>query len=208
MAKAISVTRTYGQIHFEDLDPKRFEDLVRQLIYDYKSWQSIEATGRSGNDGGFDIRAYERVTIVESTESEEELREEVHPMAGNLWMIQVKREKVIGPKRIAQILNDVNSDDPPYGYILAASANFSKTSYDRFRDELKSKGVMEFYLWGKPELEDMLHLPKNDRILFTFFGISIVSKNRSRSTEIRFSVNNKNKLISLLGLNIENGINS
>jgi len=55
---------------------------------------------------------------------------------------------------------------------------------------------MEFYLWGKAELEDMLHLPKNDRILFTFFGISLVTRRRSRSTEIRFTVNNKNKLFS------------
>jgi hypothetical protein len=35
-----TITRTYGQIHFEDLDPKRFEDLIRQLIYDFKDWQN------------------------------------------------------------------------------------------------------------------------------------------------------------------------
>ncbi len=58
---------------------------------------------------------------------------------------------------------------------------------------------MEFYLWGKSELEDMLHLPKNDRILFTFFGILLVSRRRSRSTEIRFAVNNKNKLYRIFG---------
>ena len=50
------ITRTFGPIHFEDLDPHRFEDLVRELIYDYKDWQSIEATGRGGSDEGFDIR--------------------------------------------------------------------------------------------------------------------------------------------------------
>ena len=53
------VTRTLGPIHFEDLDPHRFEDLVRQLIYDFKQWQSIESTGRGGADDGFDVRAYE-----------------------------------------------------------------------------------------------------------------------------------------------------
>jgi hypothetical protein len=45
----------------------------------------------------------------------------------------------------------------------------------------------------------MLHQPKNDRILFTFFGISLVTRRRSRSTEIRFAVNNKNKLFRVLG---------
>lgn len=198
MAKT-KVTRTYGPIHFEDLDPHRFEDLVRELIYDYKDWQTIEATGRSGNDGGFDIRAYEKIYKAPPTENEDENSEDVHPMAGNLWMIQGKREKEIGPKRIQEILSDVDSKNPPYGYILAASANFSKESYDIFREELRKKGVMEFYMWGKAELEDMLHLPKNDRILFTFFGISLVSKRRSRATEIRQVVTNKNKLYRIFG---------
>lgn len=194
------ITRTYGPIHFEDLDPHRFEDLIRELIYDYKDWQSIEATGRSGSDDGFDIRAYEKIKIVSYSENEnnEEI-EEVHPMEGNLWMIQGKREKEIGPKKIKTILSDIDPKNAPYGYILAASTNFSKGSYDVFREELRKKRVMEFYLWGKAELEDMLHLPKNDRILFTFFGISLVSKRRTRTTEIRSAVNVKNKLFRTVG---------
>jgi len=67
-----------------------------------------------------------------------------------------------------------------------------------FREELRNKGVMEFYLWGKAELEDMLHLPKNDRILFTFFGISLVSRRRKRTTDIRSAVSVKNKLYRIV----------
>lgn len=199
MAKP-KVTRTYGPIHFEDLDPHRFEDLIRELIYDYKDWQSIEATGRSGGDEGFDIRAYEKAEIVSRSESEDDSEVlEVHPMEGNLWMIQGKREKKIGPKKVESILSEIDIKNPPYGYILAASTNFSKKSYDVFREELHKKGVMEFYLWGKAELEDMLHFPKNDRILFTFFGISLVSKRRSRTTEIRSAISIKNKLYRVVG---------
>ena len=194
------VTRTYGPIHFEDLDPHRFEDLVRELIYDYKDWQSIEATGRSGSDDGFDIRAYEKVEDTSRAENEEDGEVgEIHPMEGNLWMIQGKREKEIGPKKVKSIIAGIDIKNPPYGYILAASANFSKESYDVFREELRKKGVMEFYLWGKAELEDMLHLPKNDRILFTFFGISLVSKRRSRATEVRSTISIKNKLFRVVG---------
>ena len=43
-------TKTTNPIHFEDLDPKRFEDLVRELTYDFRDWQTIEATG-TGADG-------------------------------------------------------------------------------------------------------------------------------------------------------------
>jgi len=199
MAKP-NVTRTYGAIHFEDLDPHRFEDLIRELIYDFKDWQSIEATGRGGSDDGFDIRAYEKAEIGTTEENQNDIEEEhIRPMEGNLWMIQGKREKEIGPKKIKDILADIKPENPPYGYILAASADFTKKSFDVFREELRKKGVMEFYLWGKAALEDMLHLPKNDRILFTFFGISLVSKRKTRTTEVRSAVIIKNKLYRILG---------
>lgn len=196
-----SITKTLGPIHFEDLDPRRFEDLVRELAYDFKDWQSIEATGRGGSDDGFDIRAFERLGNATAESDEHDSSEEAtHPMEGHVWMFQCKREKQIGPARVASIISDgVDPKNPPYGYVLAAPANFSKASYDKFREELRKRGVMEFYLWGRAALEDMLHLPKNDHILFTFFGISLVSKRRSRATEIRAVVNTKNKLLKLLG---------
>lgn len=200
MAKT-NVTRTLGPIHFEDLDPHRFEDLVRQLTYDFRQWQTIESTGRGGADDGFDIRAYEVLPASTTTADDEGEREDApHPMEGNLWMIQCKRERELGPKRVEAIVSEaVNRDAPPFGYILAAPANFSKAAHDKFREELRSRGVMEFYLWGAGELEDMLHQPKNDHILFAFFGISLTSRRRSRTTEIRAAVNAKNKLLRILG---------
>lgn len=159
------VTRTLGPIHFEDLDPHRFEDLVHQLIYDFKQWQSIESTGRGGADDGFDVRAYEVLQTPAFPDDEEEETELPHPMEGN----------------------------------FAAPTHFSKAAHDKFREELRSRGVMEFYLWGAGELEDMLYQPKNDRILFAFFGISLTSRRRSRTTEIRAAVNVKNKLRRVLG---------
>jgi Restriction endonuclease len=199
-----SVTRTFGPIHFDDLDPHRFEDLVRELIYDFKDWHSIEATGRSGQDEGFDVRAFERAmttTVVdgEDAEIEEAVKE------GNLWMIQAKREKTLRPARVRSILTDINQNEPPYGYILAVAADISKKTYDTFRDELRRKGVKEFHLWSKAELEDMLYQPKNDRVLFTFFGISLVTRRRSRGTEVRQVVTTKNKIHRILGENPHGG---
>lgn len=200
MNKSI-ISKTLGPIHFEDLDPHRFEDLVRELAYDFRDWQSIEATGRGGSDTGFDIRAYERInTEVIESDDDNFTEEMTHPMEGRVWMIQCKREKKIGPAKVISIISEgVNPTTPPYGYILAAPTNFSKASYDKFREELRTRGVMEFYLWGRAALEDMLHLPKNDHILFTFFGISLVSRRKSRATEIRAVISVKNKLLKLLG---------
>ena len=55
-------SRTIGPLHLEDLEPHRFEDLVRQLVYDFRNWRALEATGRSGSDDGFDARGFEIVS--------------------------------------------------------------------------------------------------------------------------------------------------
>lgn len=194
------ITKTLGPIHFEDLEPHRFEDLVRQLIYDFRDWQNIEATGRSGADDGFDVRAWEKVYVSDEQNEEEEDVNQKDQLDGNLWMIQCKREKEIGPSKVSKIIEEsINKENRPYGYILVAPANFSKLAYDKFRETLRTKGVQEFYLWGRASLEDMLYMPKNDRILFAFFGVSLIARRKSRRTEIRFVVNNKNKLFRIFG---------
>ena len=86
------VSRTISQLHFEDLEPHKFEDVVRGLLYDFRDWQSIEPTGKKGSDDGFDVRAWEKVRIVENEDEDDKSKGE-HPMEGNLWMIQCKREK-------------------------------------------------------------------------------------------------------------------
>lgn len=203
----VKISKTMGPIHFEDMDPRRFEDLVRELLYDFKDWYDIEPTGRSGNDDGYDVRAWEKTKEITNEEPDEVDNEQgSKSLSGNLWKIQCKREKEIGPSRVKKIIEEtINGRDIPYGYILAAPANFSKEAYDIFRETLRDKGVTEFYLWGRATLEDMLHQPKNDHTLFTFFGVSLVVRRRSRSTEIKFSVNNKNKSTRVFG---EGGYNN
>jgi hypothetical protein len=58
--------------------------------------------------------------------------------------------------------------------------------------------VSAFQLLGRAELEDMLYQPKNDRVLFTFFGISLTSRRRSKIANIRNVVNIKNRLFKIL----------
>lgn len=199
MAK-IHATRTFAPLQFEALEPTRFEDLVRGLLHDFKDWQKIEATGRGGSDEGFDARAFERKVVEERVEEDSETTEEPTTVEGNLWMIQCKRQKNLTAAGITKIIKDgVVKDSPPYGYILAAPVNFTKKSYDAFRAALIEHGVTEFHLWGRAELEDMLFQPKNDGLLFAFFGISLVSKKRSKVTDIRKVVNIKNKLIKIFG---------
>ena len=182
MARA---SRTLNPLHFEDLEPHRFEDLVRQLAYDYRAWSSIEATGRGGADDGIDIRAFESSVVPEVLDEEDEAPLGL-PTPGRLWIFQCKREKRITPKQVERYVQEsITGEQVPYGFILAAACDFSKKSYDAFRAALIGTGVQEFHLWGKAELEDMLFQPKNDPLLFAYFGISLQTRKRSRQSELR-----------------------
>lgn len=196
MARA-TATRTLNPLHFEDLEPHRFEDLVRQLAYEYREWSAIEATGKGGSDDGIDIRAYERLENVQATDEEEDVP--VTPMSGRLWIFQCKRERRITPKQLERYVRESLKGEIPYGLVLAAACDFSKKSYDAFRQALVGTAVQEFQLWGKSELEDMLFQPKNDHLLFAYFGLSLQVKKRNLQSEIRAKVAWRKRLLKALG---------
>src|SRR5688500_6606848 len=115
-------SRTVNTLHFEDLEPHQFEDLVRQLAYDFRNWHSIEATGRLGTYVGVYIRATERVRSVHpSPDQTEEADNDLSAYQEHPWLIQCKREKRIGPKNITEIFAAaINDGHPtvPHGFII------------------------------------------------------------------------------------------
>ncbi len=56
-------TRTDRPLHFAYRNPKRFEDLVRQLAYEFPTSRRREANWLSGSHDGFDVRGYEIVVM-------------------------------------------------------------------------------------------------------------------------------------------------
>lgn len=155
-------TKTTNPLHFEDLEPHRFEDLIRQLAQGFRDWSKLEPTGRLGTDDGYDVRGTE---VLANASGREE----------RLWQIQCKREKSITPKKLEAYLKDMipSAATVPHGVILAAPCDFSKKARDLFQNELQGRGVREFYLWGKADIEDLLYRPNNDHLLYAYFGISL-----------------------------------
>lgn len=196
-------TKTLNPLHFEDLEPHRFEDLVRQLIYDFRKWRSLEPTGRLGTDDGYDARGFEIANQQQEQEEETDEDEERDESKNEdrLWQIQCKREKTITPAKIEKYLHEIMPKDAdiPYGVIFAAPCDFSKQTRDVFQQTLRKKGVQEFYLWGKADLEDMLLQPKNDHLLYAYFGISLVIRRRTIKSQIRSLLATKRKAIKHLG---------
>jgi hypothetical protein len=118
-----------------------------------------------------------------------------------VWIFQCERETTLGPKKVEAIIADFFSHTPatPHGYVLAAACHFSKAARDTFAQALRAHGVLEFYLWGKGELEDQLLQPKNDHLLFAYFGISLQVRRTSVRSQIRHRLALKRKLVKELG---------
>ena len=187
MAKKAQATRTVNPLHFEDLEPKRFEDLVRQLAYGFKSWRVLEPTGLLGNDEGVDIYGIE----VDPEESATERG----------WRFQAKRYKRLAPKAIRAVVHEVVPDlkEPPHGLVIAAACNFTADAILAFHEEAAKVGVTESHLWSKAKLEDLLFRPENDHLLFAYFGISLRTKRQSELAAIRHAMTVKKKLLSAVG---------
>lgn len=171
--------------------------MVRQLIYDFRMWRALEATGRSGSDDGFDARAIELVPSPQVVEREpDDDGEAVEPHSERVWLIQCKREKAIGPSKIVKYLEVIplESIEGLYGLVFAAACDFSKATRDACRAWCRHQGVQEFHIWGRGEIEDELFQPKNDNLLFAYFGISLQIRRQAAGTRIRRAITLKRRI--------------
>lgn len=194
-------TRTLNPLPFQDLEPHRFEDLVRQLAYEFREWVSLDAIGRSGADGGIDIRGVERVAVPTPVSAEDADGEYEPAPAGpeRLWIFQCKREKEMAPAGVKKaVAASLDGKEVPHGFVLAAACDLSKKARDAFRAEMVGRGVAEFQVWARGELEDMLFQAANDRLLFAYFGISLQPRKRSLVTTLRSEIALKKQLKRLL----------
>lgn len=195
----MTASRTINPLHFEDLEPHRFEDLVRQLAYDFRRWRLLEPTGRVGKDEGLDIRGLEAVLAEPLSDDDVQ---DADVSAGTVfereWRIQCKRMRRIGPTSIRQIVGEAlrpEGSDPPYGLIVAAACDVSGNTLAAFHAEATERGVQEHYLWTKAQIEDLLFRPENDRLLFAYFGFSLGIRRRSRLQDVRARIALKRKLL-------------
>lgn len=204
----MTINRTIGPLHFEDLEPKRFEDLVRQLIYDFRIWRRLEPTGRAGSDDGFDARGYEIVASDTDEVSQDSTEDQELTATDRLWLIQCKRERTITPKVLQRYLSEIRltDDEELHGLVLVAACDFSKRSRDAFRASCEALGVKEWYLWGKADLEDLLLRPYNDHLLFAYFGISLLIRRRTRRSLLRSKLSMKRKAKRILDNRIRQSI--
>src|SRR5258706_10675906 len=96
-------TRTLNPLPFQDLEPHRFEDLVRGLLYTFRHWLKLEPTGRGGSDDGFDVRGWAAPDFIsDSTVLDDDDAARDFLSDSELWLIPRKRAKEIGTKKLLE----------------------------------------------------------------------------------------------------------
>ena len=149
-------TRTTNRLHFEDLDPKRFEDLCLQLVYKLKKWVEITHIGRAGNDKGVDIIAIE----------------DDH-QGKMVWYVQCKRQKSIYKHEFKVAIDKIQKNYNTKGILLfIVSCDLTKQQIDYVKEYARKQSFIEAVVWTQSILETKLYNDYPD-LLYTYFGIKI-----------------------------------
>lgn len=147
-------TKTTNRLHFEDLDPFRFEDLGRELLDVMYSWKRLDPIGGEGADDGVDIFG---VTT-----------------SGEPCYCQVKRYKELGPTKIEGIINSIvanNEIEENACIILITACNLSKKGYDTFYNTAEKVGFKRQEILTAKSIETLLY-NKYPHLLEKYFGVS------------------------------------
>lgn len=175
----IMVTRTINQLHFEDLDPIRFEDLILAMVYRMRRWDKLDHFGKKGTDDGIDIRA------VEKLENDKE----------NVYYFQCKRYQKITNAKIKDIIDDylMKNTFIPQFYILVISCSLTKKQIEYFESYCDEKGFNTATVWTSSVIEAKLYSEYHD-LLFAYFGVNLVSERKSLIGGIRRNIALKKKM--------------
>jgi hypothetical protein len=192
-------THTYAPLHFEDLGAGRFEDLIRQLAYDWRDWKYLDTTGLLGSDGGVDISAIELIAAPGINDDDGE------PSSQSVerdWRIQCRRYKQVRPSVAEAVAEGLipDTDHPPYGVVIAAPTDLSDRAITAFRTTALQRGAQEAHVWGRAAIEDLLYLPTNAHLLFAYFGISLGIQKRSKLQQVRNELATKRRIVRALKL--------
>lgn len=151
-------TRTINQLHFEDLDPIRFEELILSMVYRQNRWYTINHFGKKGSDDGIDIEATEML--------------ENGKIRKYHYHYQCKRYNKISKSQLKKIVDDYLKKNTliPEKYFLILACPLTKANIDYFRIYAESCGFKSVDIWTNSVIEAMIYSDYHD-LLFAYFGI-------------------------------------
>ncbi|MFP9114129.1 restriction endonuclease [Flavobacterium sp. RHBU_3] len=152
--KRSEISRTHNPLHFEDLDHRRFEDLVFNILFRCKKWYKLNHLGSAGADDGIDIEGIQKISEKEFLKT----------------LIQCKRYKSISPSQIEKIVRDIHKGNKEYKVLyLVISCSLTKRCYDKLEDLKIELEYDDIFVWSRSTLEAYLYNEFSD-LLYIYFG--------------------------------------
>ncbi len=165
-------TKTTNRLHFEDLDPHRFEDLCYELLKRLHTWKRLDPIGAMGSDGGIDIAGVTSEDIP--------------------FYCQVKRYQRLEPKDIKNIIDKIveeNQLKTNATVVIMTACDISATCFDIFYRYSKEKGFSKAEIYPAKKIETMLY-SDYPNILEKYFGVE-KKKKRSSASLIKKNLQNR-----------------
>lgn len=175
----MTTSKTTNRLHFDDLDPKRFEDLCLAIVYRQNRWVDINHHGRSGSDEGIDIQAVD----------------ELENGTLRTWYVQCKRYQKITKADLRRVVEDLHMGTltPPDILLLITGCDISKTQMDYFQNYALDRGIKRPIIWSASVLEAKLYSEYQD-LLFAYFGVSLAQEKRDAIASIRRNIQLKKQM--------------
>ena len=173
------VSKTHGRLHFEDLEPGRFEMLAMQIIYRMRRWESLDHFGAAGSDDGVDINAVELFTNGKR----------------NSYHFQCKRYDKLTKSQLEKIVREYVTDNPSPAdfYYIVCGCNPSKAAIDGFDAACKNAGIQNYAIWSASYIETLLYTDYHD-ILFAYFGVNLSMERNNTIAAVRRNVGLKKRM--------------
>jgi len=153
---------TQHRLTFSHVPPDRFEDLTADVLTREFPADALhlEHIGRSGTDGGVDIRG---------TDAQ-----------GRTWLVQCKRHAKTGPTNASKWAAGLLADGAPPGCVavLVVSSAASRATRDAFAAEAAALGAGTALVLDCSDLERVLFLPGEPSLLAKYFGFADLARHR------------------------------
>ncbi|WEA00706.1 restriction endonuclease [Mucilaginibacter sp. SJ] len=176
MSKNLHPTKTTNRLHFSDLDPLRFEEICYMLLSNMYKWKELEHIGKTGADGGIDIRGVVQEGIREKT-----------------WAIQCKRHVQVSSGELEEMVQKVLQNSVmPDKILLILSCDLSKKKHDLIKSYSTNLNVPELEIWTSITLET--HLYANPKALSIAFDIKKERETQKSITKLNRGLKMKAKL--------------
>lgn len=155
---------TKGILHFEDLDPKMFEVMCRDIFEESNLFSEIRSYGIEGTDEGVDILCIEK---------DKKLRH----------FIQCKRYQHLSTSDLHKIVDRIiegNNDTEGQAILVVTSCDVSKKAYEDFEIYAHKKGFSKANIIGRIDLDSKLHKEPYISIKERFFGSEFDKEKNAR----------------------------